>query len=103
MLDDQMIVALTRELWGGTYLDYGNTYWCGKYDIPFGLLAISKTMQKTTGHSLKGQIFRYSDTYSEGVLPLKKAGFGITAPFSLKHWVGFFSAGLYLDAVDRVE
>ncbi|MFH2108102.1 MAG: AmmeMemoRadiSam system protein B [Chrysiogenia bacterium] len=96
-LNEQMILALTRELWGATYLDYGNTYWCGKYDIPFGLLTTSKTMKKISGHRLKGRIFRYSDTYSEGVLPLKKAGFGITAPYSPKHWVGFFAAGFYLD------
>ena len=93
----QKILGLTRELWGATYLDYRNTYWCGKYDIPFGLLAISKTVRLATGRKLKGKLFRYSDTYSEGVLPLKKAGFGITAPYSLKHWVGFFSAGFYLE------
>jgi AmmeMemoRadiSam system protein B len=96
-LNEKKIQDLTKGLWGATYQDYGNTYWCGKYDIPFGLLTISKTMQKTLGRGLKGKVFRYSDTYSEGVIPLKKAGFGITAPFSLKHWVGFFSAGFYLD------
>lgn len=96
-LSNKKIQDLTKELWGATYKDYRNTYWCGKYDIPFGLLTISKTMQKTVSRGLKGKIFRYSDTYSEGVMPLKKAGFGITAPFSLKHWVGFFSAGFYLD------
>jgi AmmeMemoRadiSam system protein B len=97
LLDDQKIMALSRELWGTTYLDYRNTYWCGKYDIPFGLLAIRKTMEKISGRRLRGRLFCYSDTYSEGVLPLKKAGFGITAPYSLKHWVGFLSAGFYLD------
>ena len=96
-LSDNKIRDLTQELWGATYKDYRNTYWCGKYDIPFGLLVIGKTMQKTAGRGLQGKVFRYSDTYSEGVIPLKKAGFGITAPFSLKHWVGFFSAGFYLD------
>jgi AmmeMemoRadiSam system protein B len=96
-LNDEKIRNLTRELWGDSYLDYRNTYWCGKYDIPFGLLAIRKTVLKTTGRNLKGQLFHYSDTYSDGVLPLKEAGFGITAPFSLKHWVGFFSAGFYRD------
>lgn len=96
-LDDKKIIGLTRELWGATYLDYRNTYWCGKYDIPFGLLAIVKTARLATGRKLSGRLFRYSDTYSSGVLPLKKAGFGITAPYSLKHWVGFFSAGLYLE------
>jgi AmmeMemoRadiSam system protein B len=96
-LDKAKILNLTHELWGDTYLEYRNTYWCGKYDIPFGLLAVSKSMQKLSGRKLLGRMFRYADTYSEGVLPLKKAGFGITAPYSLKHWVGFFSAGMYLD------
>ena len=96
-LDGQKVRKLTQELWGATYLDPRDTYWCGKYDIPFGLLAIGKTVRKATGRNLKGRLLRYSDTYSEGVLPLRKAGFGITAPYSLKHWVGFFSAGFFLD------
>jgi AmmeMemoRadiSam system protein B len=96
-LNSKKIQNLTQALWGATFLDYGNTYWCGKYDIPFGLLVISKTMQKAVGRGLNGKVFRYSDSYSEGVIPLNKAGFGITAPFSLKHWVGYLSAGFYLD------
>jgi AmmeMemoRadiSam system protein B len=96
-LDDEKIRGLTRELWGASYLDYRNTYWCGKYDIPFGLLAVRKAVRAVTGRNLKGKLLRYSDTYSEGVLPLKQAGFGITAPYSLKHWVGFFAAGFYLE------
>ena len=96
-LDEDKIHDLTQALWGATYLDYRDTYWCGKYDIPFGLLVIDKTMQKALGRGLKGKLFRYADTYSDGVIPLKKAGLGITAPFSLKHWVGFLSAGFYLD------
>jgi AmmeMemoRadiSam system protein B len=96
-LDEDKIRNLTHELWGATYMDYRDTYWCGKYDIPFGLLAIHRTMQKTLVRGLKGKVFRYSDTGSGGVIPLKGAGLGITAPFSLKHWVGFFSAGFYLD------
>jgi AmmeMemoRadiSam system protein B len=96
-LNEKKIQGLTEELWGATYKDYRNTYWCGKYDIPFGLLVISKTIQKTLACGLKGNVLRYSDTYSDGVIPLKGAGLGTTAPFSLKHWVGFFSAGFYLD------
>jgi MEMO1 family protein len=87
---------LTRELWGASYLDYRDSYWCGKYSIPFGLLTIGKAVKKTTGRNLHGRLLAYSDTYSSGVLPLKKAGFGITAPYSLKHWVGFFSAAFTL-------
>ena len=97
-LDTGKIRKLTQALWGDTYLDYRNTYWCGKYSIPFGLLTISKVTQLVAGRDLSGKLLRYSDTYSDGVLPLKEAGIGITAPFSLKHWVGFFSAGFSLDA-----
>ncbi len=92
---DQKIAGLTGELWGETYLDYKSSYWCGKYSIPFGLLATSRIILKTTGKSITGRLFRYSDTYSEGVLPLKKIGLGTTAPFSLRHWVSFCSIGYY--------
>ncbi|MGD0337722.1 MAG: AmmeMemoRadiSam system protein B [Bacteroidota bacterium] len=74
-----------------------NISWCGKFSIPFGLLTTQKVMEKITGKGLVGTILRYSDTYSEGVLPLTKTGMGITASFSLKHWVGFFSAGFWAE------
>jgi len=91
-IDAAKVEGLTRELWGATYRDSRDIYWCGKYDIPFGMLTISKIVEKVLGKKLRGEILRYSDTYSEGVIPLKNPGFGITAPFSFKHWVGFFSA-----------
>ncbi len=96
-LDASKIQGLTKELWGPTYLDYRNTYWCGKYSVPFGLLAASKIVRTAEGKNLIGRLFRYSDTYSEGVLPLKKTGMGTTAPFSLRHWVSFFAIGYYAD------
>lgn len=92
----EKIAGLTGELWGETYLDYRSSYWCGKYSIPFGLSASEKTIRAVTGKDLSGRLFRFSDTYSEGVLPLKKTGMGTTAPFSLRHWVSFCSIGYYL-------
>lgn len=91
------IEALTGELWGRTYLDYRSTYWCGKYSVPFGLLTAEKIVGRVMNRKLRGALIRFSDTYSEGVLPLKKTGMGLTAPFSLRHWVSFFSIGYYLD------
>ena len=92
------IAGLTGKLWGTTYAEYGDRVWCGKFAIPFGLLTIVKTLQVLVPQkSLLGKVLLYSDTYSQGVLPLKKPGYGITAPFSLKHWVGLFSAGFYLE------
>ncbi len=95
-MDSAKIEGLTNELWGETYLDYRNTYWCGKYSIPFGLLTIEKIIALVMDKKIDGRLFRFSDTYSEGVLPLKKTGMGTTAPFSLRHWVSFFSLGYYL-------
>ncbi|MBC7349172.1 MAG: AmmeMemoRadiSam system protein B [Candidatus Aminicenantes bacterium] len=96
-LDDRKIAGLTGELWGKTYLDYKSSYWCGKYSIPFGLLTVQRVMEKSTGRQTSGRLIRFSDTYSEGVLPLKKIGLGTTAPFSLRHWVSFCSIAYYLD------
>lgn len=92
------IKGLAGELWGKTYRDYKDTVWCGKYSIPLGMLTVIHLLEQLEeGRRLTGEIFQYSDTYSGGVLPLTKVGLGITAPFSLKHWVGFFSAGYYLE------
>jgi len=97
VMDRSKVEGLTKELWGQTYLDYRHTYWCGKYSIPFGLLAIQRIIALTMNKKLSGMLFRYSDTYSEGVLPLKNTGMGTTAPFSLRHWVSFCSVAYYLD------
>ena len=96
-MDASKVEGLTKELWGETYIDYRNTYWCGKYSVPFGLLAAEKIIAQTMGKQLSGTLFRYSDTYSEGVLPLTRTGMGTTAPFSLRHWVSFCSIGYYVE------
>jgi AmmeMemoRadiSam system protein B len=83
------IKALSNEL--------KDVVWCGRYSVPFGLLTAEKTFRKAYDKSMVGTVLRYSDTYSEGVLPLRKTGMGTTAPFSLKHWVGFLSAGYTLE------
>ncbi len=97
VMESDKIEGLTKELWGETYLDYRNTYWCGKYSVPFGLLTAEKIMALAMNKKIDGRLFRFSDTYSEGVLPLKKTGMGTTAPFSLRHWVSFFSIGYYIE------
>jgi len=91
------IFGLTRRLWGNNYKETGKTLWCGKYSIPFGMLTVLNiTTTLFPKKSIAGELLVYSDSYSEGVIPLKKTGYGITAPFSLEHWVGYFSAGFYI-------
>ena len=70
--------------------------WCGRYPIVFGLMTINKIVTKSGG-KLNGKVFKYSDTWTEGVLPVKGTKMGITAPYSIKHWVGFLSAGFYME------
>jgi hypothetical protein len=100
-LTETKIRELTTKLWGKTYVDSTNTVWCGRFSVPFGLLATEKTLEKAAGQKLTGKILRYSDTYTEGVLPLTQTGMGVTAVFSLKHWVGFLSAAYTIAPVGR--
>jgi MEMO1 family protein len=73
-----------------------NTLWCGKFSIPFGLLTAEKVIDRLTGKQLEGRVLRYSDSYTESVLPLKDTGMGTTAPASYKHWCGWLSAAYYM-------
>ncbi|BBB33555.1 conserved hypothetical protein [Thermotomaculum hydrothermale] len=76
---------------------YEKTLWCGRYSIPFGLLTTEKTIEKLTGKNLYGHFVRYDDTYIDPIVPLKGYGFGISAPFSLKHWVGHMAIAFTLE------
>jgi len=71
--------------------------WCGRYPIVFGLLTISKVVEDYTNASISGKLFKYSDTFTEKVLPVKDTSMGLTAVFSYKHWCGWFTEGFYLD------
>jgi len=88
ILTPQKIDSLTYQL--------KNVVWCGKYSVPFGLTTSEKTIEKAMGKSLDGKVLRYSDSYAEGVIPLKNTGMGTTAPASYKHWCGWLSAAYYL-------
>jgi len=96
-LTSEKIKNLTEMLWNeGTSDTIARPLWCGQYSIPFGLLTTMKTLRAVSDKSLSGKILRYSDTWTEGVLPIERTSLGTTAPFSLEHWVGFLSAGFYL-------
>ncbi len=75
----------TEKVWGE------QIPWCGRFSIPFGLLTVQKTVKYVSGNKIVGVPMRYSDSYTLGVLPVFKAGIGTTAPFSLEHWVGYWS------------
>ncbi len=90
------IYDLTKQIWPSKNSKKIIPLWCGRYPIVFGLLTTTKVVKSLTGKSLTGKLFKYSDTETQRVLPIKDTNMGTTAPFSYKHWVGFFSAGFYL-------
>jgi AmmeMemoRadiSam system protein B len=97
ILTNDKIERLTKELWGKPSDNPPSPVWCGKFSIPFGLLTISKVIKNVCNKELDGTILKYSDSWTEGVIPIKHTNLGLTAPFSLKHWVGWLSAGFYLN------
>ncbi|MCU7494984.1 MAG: AmmeMemoRadiSam system protein B [Ignavibacteria bacterium] len=94
-LEVKDVNALNNELTTQPYESRMASTWCGRFSVPFGLLTTVKAL-KNLGLSVSGKVLRYSDTWTEGVLPVKRKNLGITAPFSLKHWCGHLSAGIYL-------
>ncbi len=60
--------------------------WCGRFSVPFGVLLLKNLFSNIYGIPEK-----YGDSYSLGVLPIFRKGLGTTAPFSLKHWVGYWA------------
>lgn len=91
-INGERIKKLTNELWDNK----SAPVWCGRCSIPFGLLTVSKTVKNISGKNIEGKVFKYSDTVTEGVLPVKNTKMGLTAEANFKHWCGWLSAGFYL-------
>ncbi len=91
------IVNLTKELWPDEEGKKNIPIWCGRYPVVFGLLTIKDIAGKVYGKSVNGELFRYSDTFTERVLPFKNSSMELTAPFSYRHWCGWFTLGLYFN------
>ena len=96
IITSEKIKSFTEKLWPEAGVNVSCPLWCGRYPVVFGLLTIIKVANAVTGKKTEGKVFKYSDTYTGGVLSFRESKMGITAPFSLKHWVGFLSAGFYL-------
>jgi AmmeMemoRadiSam system protein B len=94
IVSETKIKNFSNELWPEAGVNKNCPLWCGRYPIVLGLLIINKIMNEE-GKKLSGELFKYSDTWTQGVLPFKGSRMGITAPYSLKHWVGWLSAGFY--------
>ncbi len=95
-ITDKKIQGLTKEIWPSPKSDKPTPLWCGRYPIVVGLLTINKILRNLNAGELNGKLMAYSDSFTEGVLPLKGTSLGTTASFSLKHWVGYVDAAFYI-------
>jgi AmmeMemoRadiSam system protein B len=96
-LDRDKMYGLAEEIRWDSASTRRRTLWCGRYPVVFGMLTVMKTMRILDQGIVNGRVYVYSDTWTEKVLPLRGTSMGLTAPFSLRHWVGFFSAGFVLE------
>ena len=92
---DYLDGTVTAEKINGLTVQLKDVVWCGKYSVPLGLLTAAKTIAKVSGQRLDGGVLRYSDSVTEGVLPVKGTSMGTTAPATYRHWCGWLSAAYY--------
>jgi AmmeMemoRadiSam system protein B len=93
----QKLYQLTKVIWSGTTSKKPIPIWCGRYPIVFGLITLKNIVENLLNKPIEGKLFGYSDTFTEKVLPIKNTSMGLTAPFSYRHWCGWFSLGLYVN------
>ncbi len=80
-------------VWGDSDLKDYKIRWCGRFSIPFGLNTVRLLAEKMNRPPLTGYFLRYANSYSLGKLPLENLGIGTTAPYHLRHWVGYSALG----------
>jgi MEMO1 family protein len=68
--------------------------WCGRYSVPFGLLVAWHLQQLRRAKPLTGTILGYATSVDHPPLEVDDLeGMGVTAPATLRHWVGYASVG----------
>ncbi len=67
--------------------------WCGRYSIPLGLLTAINLQTSLGNQPLQGSFIGYSNSIDHAPIPVDDLGMGITAPASMRHWVGYAAIG----------
>jgi MEMO1 family protein len=62
--------------------------WCGRYSVPFGLSLMLQLAEKQE-IPLYGKRIGYLSSIDHVRIPVEDLGMGLTAPASLRHWVGY--------------
>lgn len=75
------------------YREYKWT-WCGRYSVPFGMLAAWHLQQQLGAAPLEGNVLGYTTSIDTPRLEVGDLdGMGVTAPANLRHWVGYAAVG----------
>ena len=69
--------------------------WCGRYSVPFALLVAWHLQQLRQATTLEGRILGYATSLDDQRIQVDDLdGMGVTAPATLRHWVGYAAVGL---------
>jgi AmmeMemoRadiSam system protein B len=64
--------------------------WCGRYSVPFGLLSAWHLTQLLDAPRLSGTVLGYTSSLEDQRIEVADlGGMGVTAPATLRHWVGY--------------
>jgi len=68
--------------------------WCGRYSVPFGLLTAWHLRELCRGPALSGIVLGYTTSLEDQTIQVDDLdGMGVTAPATLRHWVGYAAVG----------
>jgi AmmeMemoRadiSam system protein B len=68
--------------------------WCGRYSVPFGLLTAWRLQQLRHAPPLHGTILGYATSLDDQRIEVADLdGMGVTAPATMRHWVGYAAVG----------
>ncbi|MFH1160834.1 MAG: AmmeMemoRadiSam system protein B [bacterium] len=67
--------------------------WCGRYSVPFGLLTAFYLQQHLQTLPAYGVELGYSTSIDHPVIPVTDLKMGVTAPATIRHWVGYVAIG----------
>lgn len=85
--------SFCRQVWSEDDIRQYKIRWCGRFSVPFGLEAVRKTVVALGLSPLHGYLLRYDTSCRLGMLPLPEIGLGTTAPYHIRHWVGYTAIG----------
>ncbi|MBN1649943.1 MAG: AmmeMemoRadiSam system protein B [Bacteroidales bacterium] len=64
-------------------------YWCGRYDVPFGMMFANDLNALIHHKPLSGNLIDYRSSLHNKPIETKDIGMGVTADAHQRHWVGY--------------